>query len=110
MPSLEGQCLASLDVIVDRDGSVRNVRCLYGSLPLTDRLAEAIMDWTFRPALVQGEPRPSHVLVAGLFRPLALREIGPCGPPDQVRRAPPSVPVPVVSAAPALPTRMRVES
>jgi TonB family protein len=105
MRSVNGQCLAALDVIVDREGAVRQVRCLYGSLPLTDDLTEVVKGWSFRPALVRGEPQPSHVLVAGLVRPPTLREVGPCGPPDQVRRAPPSLPVPVVPKAPVYPAR-----
>ncbi|MGD8896569.1 MAG: TonB family protein [Acidobacteriota bacterium] len=107
MPRLHGQCLATLDVIVGDDGTVEHVRPLYGSIPLTDELAEAVEDWEFRPALDQGEPYASHVLVAGLYRPLTLYDLGPCGPPDQVERAPPSLPVPVVTTAPVYSARAR---
>jgi TonB family protein len=107
MPPLHGQCLATLDVIVDGDGSVEHVRCLYGSIPLTDQLAEAVADWTFRPAVDKGAPYASHVLVAGLFRPAVLRNVGPCGPPARVLRAPPSLPAPVVLSAAVYPIRAR---
>lgn len=107
IPSLRGQCLAALDVIVDAEGSVTHVRSLYGSLPLTDPLQEAVEGWAFRPALVEGRPQPSHVLVAGLFRPPVLRDAGPCGPPDRAWPAPSSLPVPVVVRAAVYPRGAR---
>lgn len=105
LPPLEGQCLATLDLIVGVDGSVEHVRSLYGSLPLTDRLAEAVTDWVFQPAMAEGEPYASHVLVVGLFRPLDMQDAGPCGPPDRVARAPPSLPVPAIVSAAGYPPR-----
>lgn len=107
MPGLHGQCLATLDVIVGDDGTVEHVRSLYGSIPLTDELAEAVEDWEFQPALDQGNPYASHVVVAGLFRTPTLHDLGPCGPPDRVKPAPPSLPVPVVTTAPVYPVRAR---
>jgi hypothetical protein len=108
IPSLRGQCLAALDVIVGPDGSVKHVRSLYGSLPLTDPLEEAVAGWAFRPALVEGRPQASHVLVAALFRPTVLRDAGPCGPPDRAwPTPPPPLPVPVVLRAAVYPRGAR---
>jgi TonB family protein len=77
-----GQVL--LEVSVDTDGRVSDIRPLRTTPPFTEMLTEAVRGWRFRPAEDVDSTRPgdtrssppapvaSKVLVAGVFRPPAL--------------------------------------
>jgi TonB family protein len=67
-------------------------------------IAAAVTDWTFRPALDRGQPVPSHVLVAAMFRPPLLYN-GPAAGGGAVALAAPSgdVPVPAATTTPVYP-------
>ena len=103
LPPVHVQCQAAFDVGVDPSGLVTEMSCLYGSAPLTNGLEEVVAQWYFEPATEDGVPKPSHVLVAALFRPPALFNVGPCGPPDAMILAPPDLPVPIVVRPPTYP-------
>jgi hypothetical protein len=105
MPRLHGQCQAAFDVAVDSRGSVTGVRLLYGSAALARALESALAGWVFEPALDDGHPRSSQVLVAALFRAAMFYALGPCPPPDPTLVAPPGLPVPVRASPPAYPAR-----
>jgi TonB family protein len=70
---------------------------------VADRLGEAVARWAFEPATDGGGSKASRVLVAALFRPPALFNVGPCGPPDTVLWAPPELPIPVAVKPPTYP-------
>ena len=57
-----------LEVAVDAQGRVGDVKPLRTTPPFTELLTQAVRDWRFRPA-ADGE---SKVLVAGVFRPPAI--------------------------------------
>jgi TonB family protein len=104
LPSLHGQCQVALDVGVDPTGSVSGVWCLYGGAPVADRLGEAVSRWAFEPATDGGVQSASRVLVAAVFRPPTLFNVGPCEPPDSMP-APEGLPIPVIVVPPAYPVR-----
>jgi TonB family protein len=103
LSSLHDQCQVALDVGVDPTGSVSGVWCLYGSALVADRLGEAVSRWAFEPATEGGDQSASRVLVAALFRPSTLFNVGPCEPPDSMLPAPEGLPIPVIVVPPAYP-------
>jgi TonB family protein len=65
-----GQVL--LELTVDSDGRVSEVKPLRTTPPFTEMVTQAVREWRFRPAEDARRPVASKVLVAGVFRPPAL--------------------------------------
>jgi len=105
VPPLRGQWQTAFEVSVDPVGVVTGVRCLCGSASLASALGEAVASWAFEPATDNGVRTASRVLVAALFRPPALFNVGPCGVPEELLLASPGLPVPVVAQPPTYPVR-----
>ncbi|HEU4394312.1 MAG TPA: TonB family protein [Planctomycetota bacterium] len=63
---IEGRVV--LHVLVDRDGSVVQVRVIQAVNGLTDAAREALLRWTFRPATSGGRPVAVWVVVPVVFR------------------------------------------
>jgi TonB family protein len=61
-----------LDVTVNRDGSVKNVRVISGPAMLTSAAAAAVRDWRYEETFVAGEPVEAREYVTVVFR-LAAR-------------------------------------
>jgi TonB family protein len=57
-----------LQVTVERDGSVAEVRVLRDIKSLTPEAEKAVRRWKFRPATLDGQPVRSAVPVAFVFR------------------------------------------
>jgi TonB family protein len=105
VPPLRGQCQTAFDVGVDSTGLVIGVRRLCGGSPLATALGEAAARWAFEPATENGVRTASRVLVVALFRPPALFNVGPSGPPDGMVLAPEGLPVPITVQSPTYPVR-----
>ena len=106
VPPLRGQCQTAFDVGVDPAGSVTGVRCLCGGAPLANALEEAVACWAFEPATENGVRTASRVLVAALFRPPTLFNVGPCGAPlEEMVLASEGLPVPITVQPPTYPVR-----
>lgn len=69
--------LVLLDVQVNADGSVTQVRPLSALTPQATGLQRAVEHFRFRPARAAGEPVEAHVLVAGYFASATPAEVSP---------------------------------
>jgi TonB family protein len=97
-----------LEAVVGAGGTVTSIRTLRSSPPFTDALREAVAGWRFEPAMTQAGPVPSHVLVAGMFRPPVLYDTpAPGTPPVDVAPASASVPSPLQIPTAVHPVRAR---
>ncbi len=75
-PRSVGGGLVLLDVGVNDEGSVADLRTLVPADPYTQALRRAVEQFRFRPARAGDEAREARVLVAGLFRPPSLHAVG----------------------------------
>jgi protein TonB len=106
-PALPPQAAAGgqaiLELAVGAGGSVTEVRVLRDGPPFTTALRDAVKNWTFAAV----EDAPARVLVAGVFRPPALFQVGPPAgePSSDVAAASEDVPFPVQVASPAYPPK-----
>jgi len=92
------------DVAVNARGSVDHVTPLRLTPPFTELFADAVREWTFRPAKDLGLPAPAHVLVAVLVRPPALMVPSTLGEqPRDVAAPRPELPFPLSIVAPPHP-------
>jgi TonB family protein len=92
-----------IELSVDEAGRIDGMTALQGSGG-PSLIAPALTDWTFRPALDEGSPVPSRVLVAAMFRPPVLYN-GPVAGAVPLTLAAPSraVPAPLQTTAPGYP-------
>jgi hypothetical protein len=56
-----------LEVALNADGSVADVQTVLGAEPLTELARDEVRGWTFSPAVLGGQPRPSTVFVVISF-------------------------------------------
>lgn len=70
-PNSIGWIDETIEVAVDREGLTAGVTPLQQT-DGSSLVAPAVTDWTFRPAVDRGQPVPSRVLVAAMFRPPVL--------------------------------------
>lgn len=107
-----------LEVMVDRAGRVTGIRPLRTTPPYTDLVIDAVRDWRFTPATdmrdAQGRPEQprrtpvaSTVLVAGAFRPPALRGPTLGGRPETVAPPLPETVFPLSTKMPTYPPAAR---
>ena len=94
-----------LDVAVDGQGAVGEVKVLQDIAPFTDLIRGRLSTWRFRPAHEDGRAVATHVLVAGVFAPAMLQFPAPTQPlvPDPEPDA--SVPFPTTVAFAPYPAR-----
>ena len=99
-----------LELIVGRDGHVRDVKTLRATVPFTDAVQTAVRGWTFTPAEERDPaagptpvPVESKVLVVALFRPPALTGPTLGEPSSDVGAASPDVPAPSAVTMPLFP-------
>lgn len=100
-----GGGLVLLDASVDADGSVGTVRTVVSVSPYTQALRVVTPRFRFRAARAGEEPTPSHVLVAGYFRPPALMVTGPVVAPRDMPQ--PQVAMPASVTPPQYPPSAR---
>jgi len=79
-----GTARVLLELVVERDGSVRSVRVLFGLVPFAHAAEEAALGFHFEPARRGGQPVPARIRLEVEY-----------SPPE----APPPTPVPGVAAA-----------
>jgi hypothetical protein len=60
-----------LDVSLDASGAVSKTRAMRDIASLTSPAKSAVQAWTFQPAVIEGHPGPSHMLMAFGFPPAA---------------------------------------
>ncbi len=56
-----------LDVRIDEEGNVENIRVLQGHPLLIDAAKEAVMQWKYSPTILNGEPVPVVAMVTVIF-------------------------------------------
>jgi protein TonB len=57
-----------LQVTVDEEGSVSDIKVLQGHPPLRDEAVRAVWLWKYSPTLLNGEPVPVTATVTIIFR------------------------------------------
>lgn len=58
----------TLDALVDESGNVLDVKVLAGPLLLRDAAMEALRQWKYEPARLDGQPTPMHLTVTVKFQ------------------------------------------
>ena len=102
-PDSIGGIAETLQLNVDASGRVSSVTPLQTSGGASV-LAAAVADWRFRPAVEGGQPVPSGVLVAALYRAPALYNTADAGGLGQMVAIPAAdVPVPRLTPPPPYP-------
>jgi TonB family protein len=103
-PTTVGWIEEIVDVAVDASGAVRDVVLLHGTASSPTFLGPAVATWLFRPATMEKQPVPSHVLVAAVIRPAQLFD-GPTlgAKPADFAPAPDDVPYPTAVHRPRYP-------
>src|SRR5215510_10860499 len=96
-----GQVL--LELTVDPDGRVSDVKPLRTTPPFTEMMMEAVREWCFRPAQDARTAVGSKVLVAGVFRPPALNMPTLGEPPKEGAPASAETAFPLTTIQPAFP-------
>jgi TonB family protein len=101
LPATPGTLVAGgevlLEVVVDEAGTVGEIRALRATPPYTERLQDAVKNWTFEPALdARGVPVPARLLVGGFYLSPSSAGLTVGDPPRDV--ASPSADVPFPSA------------
>jgi hypothetical protein len=91
-----------LEIGVTGEGGVRQITPLRRSSVAHDLVAPAVMQWRFRPAMDAGQPVPSHVLVAAVFRPPDMYNNATLGEPA-ITVGVPSADMPFPEASPPPP-------
>ena len=105
-PTAVGWIEENVDVAVDASGAARDVVLLHGTAPSPTLLGPAVATWLFRPATVEKQPVPSHVLVAAIIRPPQLFDGPALGrAPADFAPAPDEVPYPSAVHRPRYPPR-----
>jgi len=57
-----------IDALIEADGHVSTMNMLAGPLLLQAAAAEALRQWKFQPATIDGKPVPMHYTVTVQFR------------------------------------------
>jgi TonB family protein len=71
-----------LDVVIGKDGQVAGVQALSGNSALVDAATDAVLQWVYRPTLLNGEPPKVIVKVCVPFVPRQSKQApSPCAPP-----------------------------
>lgn len=104
-PRMVGAALALLDMRVNGEGSVTDVRALGPAEPFARELRRAARQFRFRPARQAGEPVAAHTLVAGYLRAPSLHVVGPVEVPPAAPRS--AVAWPTAVTPPAYPPTAR---
>ena len=58
----------TLDALVDESGNVLDVKVIAGPLLLRDAAMEALRQWKYEPARLDGQPTPMHLTVTIKFQ------------------------------------------
>lgn len=58
----------TLDALVDESGNVLDVKVISGPLLLRDAAMEALRQWKYQPARLDGQPTPMHLTVTIKFQ------------------------------------------
>ena len=58
----------TLDALVDESGNVLDVKVIAGPLLLRDAAMEALRQWKYEPARLDGQPTPMHLTVTVKFQ------------------------------------------
>lgn len=95
--------IAACDVSIDEQGSVASAEVVQDVAPYGALLGEDVRSWRFEPALEDGRPVASQVLVLGFFRPPELTFAAPENPRYKTTVAPDEIPWPTSVAVPAYP-------
>ena len=95
--------IAAYDVRIDEKGAVAGAEMVQDVAPYGDQLRESLWSWHFEPALEDGRPVASRVLVLGFFRPPMLNFPAPENPRYKTTRAPAEIPWPTSVAPPPYP-------
>jgi protein TonB len=71
-----------LDVVIGKDGHVASVQSIRGNPALVDAAEDAVLEWVYRPTLLNGEPLEAITKVCVPFVPRHLKKtLSPCAPP-----------------------------
>jgi TonB family protein len=95
--------IAAYDVRIDDEGAVAGAEMVQDVAPYGDQLRESLWSWHFEPALEEGRPVASRVLVLGFFRPPMLNFPAPENPRYKTTQAPADLPWPTSVAVPPYP-------
>jgi TonB family protein len=98
--------LVVLNVDVDEQGTVREVRTIKDLEPFGPVLRESVSSWTFEPAREGGVAVAQPVLVVGAYRPAMVMFAAPPAPPPPPSDAPHSVPYPTSIGIPPYPPNL----
>jgi protein TonB len=55
-PTLKAPGAVRVDVLIGRDGHVKTAKVISGDARLADAARAAVLQWTYRPTLSNGEP------------------------------------------------------
>jgi protein TonB len=58
----------TIDALVDASGKVTTMKPLSGPVPLQQAAMDALRQWNYEPARLDGQPVPTHVTVTVKFR------------------------------------------
>jgi len=67
-PNSQAQGTVVLSVSISKAGHVGNIKVVHGVQPLNDAAIEAVKQWGFQPAMLDGETRPGRLCVAFVFQ------------------------------------------
>lgn len=73
-PTAYGAGIVLLEVLVDRSGTVADVRVVHSAPPFDSAAAKTVRDWKFRPARVRGQPAAAFAYIMfGFPVPVGIR-------------------------------------
>lgn len=99
-----GRAEVFLEVSVSAAGTVYRIEMLRAVEPLAGVLRAAVAQWTFEPAMQDGEAIESQILVAAVYRPATLFNTPGLGaPPKDLAQASERIPFPTSTPAPSYP-------
>ena len=98
--------IAAFGVSLDEKGTITRADLVQDVAPYGGMLRDALPSWLFEPAIADGRPVPSRVLVLGFFRPPVLNFAAPEAPRYKDTTAPEEIPWPTAVTAPAYPVNV----
>ncbi len=95
--------IVALEATIAADGTVGDAHPVKALAPFTEPFSRTVATWAFEPAISDGTPVSSRLLVLGVFRPAMLTYPAPPQPGSQGYGLTEDVPVPVKWRIPGYP-------